>query len=450
MTEKILNIIAENFPNGLRFDFIANKKIRRLYAEKFAEEIPADFNIEALLERHCIKRNGKFYLINKFDKEKILRLVDEIISDNVIVFYEKIFEKHRKFFEEMKIVSADVLSETLQSMSYKYFYNEDFLAMNWFITPQDLLRKYFQTYKEITLDEVEEIFPYIPLEVVKKILSGKNYSLTDSGKYILADSIQFDEEEIKTAQEKFSKEIEINGHAIFETSKFTRILEINPDISEANICTAIYEKYLADKFSRHRNILTIKGEKLSGRQLIRNYCAARDEITIEELLKYALSVGIKRDSIHYNAFEAAYKVMVRVSKDLLVNEELIKFEVKDIDTALNSFVQGKIIALRDVNDFSTFPPVEGYGWNLYLLESFLRKYSLNYTFDSPATNNSLIGAIYPKTMKFEDYLEVQAAVIRQENIQLNEESIAKFLIGKGFRKAKKKSVITEILYAAQE
>lgn len=43
MQEKILSVISENFPNGVRFDFITDRKIRRLYKEKFGEEIPADF-----------------------------------------------------------------------------------------------------------------------------------------------------------------------------------------------------------------------------------------------------------------------------------------------------------------------------------------------------------------------------------------------------------------------
>ena len=213
---------------------------------------------------------------------------------------------------------------------------------------------------------------------------------------------------------------------------------------------AIYEKSLSEDLSRQGNIFTSKDEKPSSRQLIRTFCIEKGEVTVDQLLKYALEVGLSRDSVHYNAFNAAHKVMVRVSKDLFVRDDLVKFDVEGIDSALNSFVQGKIISLRDVNDFSMFPSVKGYSWNLYMLESFLRKYSRRYTFDTTATNNSLLGAIYPNSMRFEDYLEVQAQVILQENIPIDEDSIVKFLIDRGFRKTKNKVAITEIVERVQE
>ena len=451
MREKILNIIAENFPNGLRYDFITDRKIRRLYKEKFGAEISPNLKIEAILERHCVKCNGKFYLITQLHKEKILQLVNEIISDNVIVFYSKLYDKHQDFFAEMNIFSAEVLRETLQNISNKYVYNEDFFTKKWFVTPQDLLQKYFQSRNEISLDDVEKIFPYIPLDVSKKILSAdKNFLFIGQNKYILLDSIQFDEDEIKSAREIFVTEIKHNGHAILDSTKFPHTFELNPELSEANICTAVYEKFLSDEFSKTTNILTHKSEKVNLRQLIRNFCVEHDEITTDELLNYAVAVGSKKTSATNNTFTAAYQVMVRVSKDLFMRDSLIVFDVDGVDSALNSFVQDKIIALRDVNDFSMFPPVKGYSWNLYMLESFLRKYSRRYNFDTAAANNSLMGAIYPKSRTFENYTDVQASIIVQENIPLDEKSIAEFLISRGIRKTKNKNALAEILNRAQE
>ena len=196
--------------------------------------------------------------------------------------------------------------------------------------------------------------------------------------------------------------------------------------------------------------MTHKSEKVNLRQLIRNFCVEHDEITTDELLNYAVAVGSKKTSATNNTFTAAYQVMVRVSKDLFIRDSLIVFDVDGVDSALNSFVQDKIIALRDVNDFSMFPPVKGYSWNLYMLESFLRKYSRRYNFDTAAANNSLMGAIYPKSRTFENYTDVQASIIVQENIPLDEKSIAEFLISRGIRKTKNKNALAEILNRAQE
>ena len=98
---------------------------------------------------------------------------------------------------------------------------------------------------------------------------------------------------------------------------------------------------------------------------------------------------------------AANEKKIRVEKNFFVKDALINFDVPGIDAALNSFVQGKVIPLRAVTSFTGFPPVEGYSWNLFLLESFLRRFSKKYSFMAAGANvnNSNIGAIFPKSWK---------------------------------------------------
>lgn len=142
--------------------------------------------------------------------------------------------------------------------------------------------------------------------------------------------------------------------------------------------------------------------------------------------------------------------MTRVDKNLFVKDELIDFDITGIDAALNSFVQGKIISLRDVTSFTGFPTVKGYSWNLFLLESFLRKFSRRYVYASPAANSANLGAIFPKSMNFEGYLDVQAAVVVQENIPLEKSLVEEFLIGHGFRAKRIDKVTARIIIRAQE
>ena len=63
-------------------------------------------------------------------------------------------------------------------------------------------------------------------------------------------------------------------------------------------------------------------------------------------------------------------------------------------------------------------------------------------------NNSNIGAIFPKSMKFADYLELQIAVIVQEKIPLESSAVENFLIGQGYRAMRIKKVTERIISAA--
>ena len=142
--------------------------------------------------------------------------------------------------------------------------------------------------------------------------------------------------------------------------------------------------------------------------------------------------------------------MIRAEKNLFVKDALINFDIAAVDEALTSFVRGKIIPLRAVTSFTGFPSVEGCSWNLFLLESFLRKFSRRYVYASHAVNNSNLGAIHPKSLKFENYLDVQAAAVVQEKIPLEKSAVENFLIGQGFRARRIKNVTEQIIVRAQE
>ena len=141
---------------------------------------------------------------------------------------------------------------------------------------------------------------------------------------------------------------------------------------------------------------------------LRAFFISRENISTESIFNFPENYIPHREVVTV-AFPVIDRMTTRISADLFVKDELVKFNVAATDDAIENFAQGKIIPLRSVNDFTNFPPVENYSWNLYLLESFLRKYSKNFVLNFSYYNNSNIGAIYPASMNFADYLEVQVA-----------------------------------------
>lgn len=74
--------------------------------------------------------------------------------------------------------------------------------------------------------------------------------------------------------------------------------------------------------------------------------------------------------------EAANAVMVRVDKDDFIADRFIQFDTDRIDAALDYVITDDFIGMREITTFSTLPFC-GYGWNLYLLESYCRRFSKN-------------------------------------------------------------------------
>ena len=130
-------------------------------------------------------------------------------------------------------------------------------------------------------------------------------------------------------------------------------------------------------------------------------------------------------------------------------KSLIKFNVSGVDESLSSFVQGKVISLKNVTSFTGFPSVEGSTWNLFLLESFLRNASRKYILVTPNINNSNIGAIHPISMIFKDYLSVQAAAVVQAKLKLEKKIVEDFLIEEGYINMRREKNINAIILQAQ-
>ena len=165
----------------------------------------------------------------------------------------------------------------------------------------------------------------------------------------------------------------------------------------------------------------------------------QDEIDLATLLSAGDMITV---------LSGALKIMVRVSEKIFVKASRIKFDTDEIDAALTSFVQEKIIPLRAVTSFSGFPPVEGYSWNLFMLESFLRRYSRRYRFMTKCVGNTNIGAIYPRSMKFKDYFDVQLAAIVKANIPLEKIAVKNFLSEQGYNSARFDDICEEIISRA--
>ena len=449
--KKVIAIVKENFPNGIRDDFIDTNKVLQIYRTRYADEISLK-TIAKVIRMSGLEDGSRFYFVSAEDIQSVRWLFDEILETNSIVYYSVVQIKHADFLVRRKIFSDKVLKKVL-SKSGNYVYFDDFCAVDRFTRLDYEVENFFTASKvPLSFDELQKNFPYVPPEKLSDVLSPKKYLRLSDGTFFLISKIQFDVEEILFARKKFLSLVEWNGSAAPEDDDFYSNFTLNPELAEKDLLNVIYEKFFSADFTRRGKNFFKKGtvvrsraRSLTGR--FRAFLSAQRELSAEKLSETAQGFGIEKYDV---ALDAAHESMIQVEENLFVANTAVKFDIGGVDDALKSFVRGKIISLRAITSFIGFPSVAGYSWNLFMLESFLRKFSRKFSCLTPNLHNLKIGAIYPKALKFNDYLEVQAAVLLQEKVPLEKSPVEDFLVRHGFR-AKRVDKITErVIIRAQE
>lgn len=435
--KEIINIIRENFSNGIRNDFIDARKVLRIYQgrEKCTNEKISCTVIADIIRTNGIENSGRFYFISPDDTAEIKRFFDKLLRKNSILYYSAVYEKHTDFFVQQNIFSPNVLRKILQTTS-NHFCSVEFCATT---SKTNLDYELERTFKiadnSLSLMDLQEKFPYVPLKKIQSTLANpKKYLKTVCGNYGSIAKIKFDFQEIIAAKQQIYDQIIAKGYAASDDFTLASNFALNSAFAEKDLQNLIFEQFFAADFARQGNLFVSKfsvKKKSSANSIrqLRVFISAQNELTLDKLFNAAQNFGITSRA----ALDLAYENMIRVEKDLFINDSLINFDVRAVDDALTAFVQEKIIPLRSVTSFVGFPALKGYSWNLFLLESFLRKYSQKYFYATSTVNSANVGAIYPKSMNLEDYLDVQSSVILQENIPLEKNAVENFLSTQGYR-----------------
>lgn len=450
---KIIEIIKENFPNGIRDDFIDINKVRRLYLESHANEDNLRDIISYIIRRDGIADGERFYFISDADIQQINRLVDGILEKHSVVFYTSIYERYADFFKYMHIFSIDVLKKILQSTNGARYHTKDFCSARKTRLDHEISKAFMLMGHNLSVEDLQQLFPYVPTEkIVEQLDDTQKYFPTVDDKFMLAYKIKFDLDEIHDAKRQISLSIDAKGYADFEDFTLESNFALNPEIDEKILRNLIFQKFFAADFSQRSKQLFKKSAANARKPRglsdvhLRKFIDDQEELSADKLFDFAKELG----AVNWMALNVAFETMVRVSKNLFVKDALIDFDVEGVDEALAPFIKNKIIPLRAVNSFTGFPAVGAYSWNLFLLESFLRKFSRRYSYDSPAANSSNAGAIYPQSMQFKDYIDVQAAAVVQENIPIESSAIENFLIGQGYRAARNVNSINKIIARSKD
>ncbi len=446
--DAVLAILEQHFQNGIRPSSIIDiNKLKNYYRVTSSEELPSEIEISSFLYEIGIQHKDKVFVISSRGKKDLIKLLEGLIAeDNRLFYYKELYNVHTDFLQAIHIFSPELLktllSESLPSLCYsrKCFSIEDCVTLE-----SEVLRCY-DTAICLSYDQLKERLPYVPIEKIKQVLAqNQDFIWVDKGIYTHSSKIEIDEHDLQTVEAKIEVETSNYSYVSLAALNVLESLGLNIGLSEAAVKKGLFYKYLADRYEKRGNIITPKGTVLNSMAVFADYCRSYDRLKLDELLEFERELNGK---ICNQSLFVAYDTMVRIDKDTFISEGEIKFHVEPIDNALARFVKKDVIPLWAVKSFTLFPYVDGYPWNLFLLESYCRRFSNLFKYQCLSVNSKNVGAIFRKSAGFTDYPAVLAYAVANSHIRLSEKEVGDYLFENGYI-ARRTGIISNVITQAR-
>lgn len=383
--------------------------------------------------------DGKIYLISDESMKSIVDEINDYKNQGInIVYYELLYDLKFYEYSEAKIVSADMLKAILRHFMPKFRYKSNYFALSSEnqtepeLIRNDIMRVWGSNTLQ-TFDELSMKLPLIPMDKIKFTLGQQSAFVWNSVEtYMQADWFEADEAEIKKLSDYADEQCEEHGMVLLDEIRFDHLIEANPEISETALYTC-FCKLVEDRFERNAKVLTRKGASKDIYTAVIEFCRKQDKCTYDCLEDIAKRVAgtIRRPNI----VEAANAVMVRVDKNNFIADRFIQFDTDRIDAALDYVITDDFIGMREITTFSTFPFC-GYGWNLYLLESYCRRFSKKYKYETRRANSSNSGAIVIRSCRL-SYHDIMTQAVARSGRDLQQSEVFDFLTEAGYMERKK-------------
>lgn len=449
VSSTLTEIIEQKFPNGIRPNSIIDtNKLHNYFFDIMGKGIHDDIpDIPSALEAVGIKHGDKVFVVSESDRLKLEELFTRLLSNNNrMFFYDELYGVHADFFEGLHIFSSELLRTILSEVFPSVIYFKKYCQTDRSISVESEILRCFESLVALSYDQLKDKLPYIPLPKIRQVLaqSGK-FVWVKKSVYTHLQGIVFDTQECEDICKNITKAIDVHGFASLATENMLVSAELNPELSETAIRNGFYQVYLAKDYEKRGNIVSEKGTVLNAVAVFQDFCRSHERLSLKELIAYEKEII---GSVHNQSLYAAYDNMVRVDYDTFVADSVIQFDVEKTDIALSRFVAGEVIPLGSVTSFTSFPFIDGYSWNLFLLESYCRRFSRKYHFQCLSVSSSNVGAIYKKSVGFTNYATVVAAAVGIAQIKLDEQIVGDFLSESGFI-ARRTSFVAEVVELAR-
>lgn len=450
----IVKVLSAHFSNGFRLNSpIELLRFRRFAAEDFGNEISiTDEELIKSISSCGIFFNGKVYVIGSEVETRIRNNIDLAVSSGVeIIYYSSFYKLHEECLLAGGVISEKMLKEVLSKMYPKYMYKMKYFSPKMGNSTElaKIKREILRVWgSDVTLnyEQLTERLPFIPIEKIKYVLAQNSEFVWNSTRvYTHISKVDVTSEEIIAISNYVDVSCQRDGYVSLSDVPLDGIAERNYELSLTAIQNAVFEIILSTKYNKRGKIITRKGDTFDALTIMKEYCCKLDKCTLQDLFDFERELT---GELHYwIPMEAAYSVMVRIDKNCYVAEKYVHFDVGGIDSILDLFVTHEYLPLKSITTFAAFPYC-GQAWNLFLLESYCRRFSEKYRFEVLSVNSKNVGAIVRKCCRL-SYAQIMADAVAKSDIPLEKEVIEEFLYNNGYLGRRSYSKINELIEQAK-
>lgn len=441
------------FEYGFKNDSVEISRFRESYSDVNGKECKLD---DGCLW-HLIKSIGflfeeKVYLIKDEEKRHIKDCLKKYQEQGInIAYFSSLYDLNVEEYDAEKIISPDMLKNLIQNICPQYCFRKNYLAFRkndineTKLVRDDILRVWgddlLQTFTKLKIK-----LPLIPINKIKNVLSQSSDFLWNSNEtYVRKECVYIPEDELEHIIDYLEEKLNISDRVSFDELPLSNLRELNSQLSETVLNNVLYRK-LEDRYDRNNKVITRKGEREDTYTAVVKYCRSVDKCTYEKLEEIAREVSgvISQPAI----VEAANDTMIRIDKEHFIADGFIEFDVAAIDNTLDQIVKDGFIGLKEVTTFVSFPFC-GYNWNLFLLESYCRRFSQKYMYKTRRANSSNSGVIVSKDCQL-SYHALMAHALARATVNLTENNVFNYLTEAGYMERKRYNDINLLIRDAKD
>lgn len=435
VVEQLTDVLSSHFTNGYRLNSPIEMARFRSFAKKdLDKEITlSDEELNSYIAALGTIFDGKVYAVSAQAKKRIKGLAESYFADGAkAIFYAEFYAKNESWLFEASVVSEEMLIDILRRLFPKLSFTQTYFGYTDVSVFAALEGEVLRVWGEdvvLTYGQLAERLRYIPLERIKYILGQNGDFIWSSAEtFSHVSQIKITDEEQQVIHEAAVRECNARGFASITDLPFNEIKEHNYNLSITAVQNAIYRICLSEKFEKKGKIIARKGDTLDALTLMNKYCRTIEKCSLDDLLAYEKEIT---GEVHrWISMEAGNTVLVRIDKNTYVADRYVHFNSDIIDKAIGLFVKEDYLPLKSFTTFGAFPDC-GQTWNLFLLESYCRRFSRTFRFDTPSVNSRNAGAVIRKSCGM-DYIEIMIDAVANADIPLTSTAVGKFLYENGY------------------
>ena len=448
LVKKLIYTLSARFSNGFRINSpIELARLRYFIVEKYNYKIRlSDEELMEAIITCGILFCSKVYVLSSSVINHIKKTInDYFMTGAQVIFYSELYTKNEKWLFEARVISEEMMRGIIRKIfpemkfTLTYFGLTDIPISN--VLENEILRVWEDDIL-LTYNQLAKRLLYVPLERIKNALGqNSNFIWNSVGTFSHISKIDITEDEHKAICKIVQRKCNTHGYISITDLVIDEIMERNYELSITAAHNAIFSICLSDKFDKNGKIVTRKGEPINVLTIMKGYCQTVDRCSLDDLLNYEKELT---GEIHYWVpMEAAYAVLVRTDKATFVADKYVYFDSNAIDKIITRFVNDNYLPLKYFTAFGEFPDC-GHKWNLFLFESYCRRFSKIFRFDSPSVNSRNAGVIIKKKCKM-TYTEIMADAVAKSGIDLTKDNVDRFLFDKGYIGRSMTTKVAEII-----